>query len=81
MKVYNDISLKEFVPWSGAVINYQLLTVEELDMIEEYLEYADPNDHGYDETEINDFFWFEDELIAVICGYESYDEFWEDRNR
>ena len=48
------------------------LTDEELDTIESILEECNPE--GMTETEINDFFWFEEDTIAEWLGYSSFDE-------
>jgi len=46
-----------------------------LDQIEQILEEINPE--GLSETDINDLFWFEDELIAEWLGYENFDEIME----
>jgi len=75
MKVYREISLSEFEFWAGAKDRVKYLTEEELDQIEQILEEINPE--GLSETDINDLFWFEDELIAEWLGYENFDEIME----
>lgn len=70
---------EDYEPWSGAVINYELLTEDELELIEEYFEEMYPE--GITETEINDFFWFDDEALADILGYDDYETFYEERTK
>jgi hypothetical protein len=75
MKIYKEIPLTEFEFWAGAKDTVKHLTEEELDQIEEILEEIYPE--GLSETDINDLFWFEDELIAEWLGYENFDEIME----
>jgi hypothetical protein len=72
MKIYTEESLRNFEFWSGAKYTVEHLTDEELDQIEAMLEDLYPD--GMDETDINDFFWFEDDTIAEWLGYESFEE-------
>lgn len=72
MKIYSEKSLRNFDFWSGAKDTVKYLTDDELDTIEEILEDSYPD--GMDETEVNDFFWFEDDTIAEWLGYEDFEE-------
>lgn len=72
MKIYTEESLRNFEFWSGACDRVKYLTDEELDTIESILEECNPD--GMTETEINDFFWFEEDTIAEWLGYSSFDE-------
>lgn len=72
MKIYKEESLRDFEFWSGAVDTVKYLTDEELDTIESMLEDIYPD--GMDETEINDIFWFEDDYIAEMLGYNDFEE-------
>ena len=76
MKIYSEISLRDFEFWGGARETVKYLTDDEMNTIESYLEdcYCDRENGGMDETEINDFFWFEDNIIAEWLGYENFDE-------
>jgi hypothetical protein len=75
MRIYREIPLREFDFWAGAQDRVEYLTDDELDLIERILEHIYPE--GLSETDINDLFWFEDELIAEWLGYESFDEIME----
>jgi len=75
MKIYREIPLTEFEFWAGGKQTVEELTEDELDQIEQILEEIYPE--GMDETEVNDFFWFERELIAEWLGYEDFDEIME----
>jgi hypothetical protein len=72
MKIHMETDLHHFEFWSGAKDTVKHLTWEELDKIESMLEDIYPD--GMDETELNDFFWFEDDTIAEWLGYESFEE-------
>lgn len=72
MKVYVETNLKDFEFWSGAKDTVKYLTEEELDTIEAILEDIYPD--GMDETQINDIFWFEDDWVAEMLGYESFED-------
>ena len=72
MKIYSEKSLKDFDFWSGAKDTVKYLTEDEINLIENILEDCFPE--GMSETEINDFFWFEDDTIAEWLGYSSFDD-------
>jgi hypothetical protein len=75
MRIYREIPLREFEFWAGAKDRVKYLTMEELDQIEEILEEISPE--GLSETDLNDLFWFEDDLIAEWLGYEHFGEIME----
>lgn len=72
MKMHKEESLVNFEFWSGAKDTVKYLTTEELETIESILE--DVNPDGMTETEINDFFWFEEDTIAEWLGYSDFEE-------
>ena len=59
-------------PISGAKDNAETLTSEQLDMVESILEDAYPD--GMEDTQINDFFWFEFDTIREWLGIEKEEE-------
>lgn len=71
MKLYKYESLTEFEYWAGAKDTAKYLTDDEMDTIEGILEELYPD--GMDETELNDLFWFEDNLIAEWLGYKDFE--------
>jgi hypothetical protein len=75
MKVYRETSLNEFAFWAGAKDKVKYLTDEELDRIEQILDVLCPD--GLSETELNNLFWFDDDVIAEWLGYESFEEIME----
>ena len=72
MKIYGDIPLTQFEFWAGAKDTVEELTESELEQIEQILEDIYPE--GLSETELNDIFWFERDLIAEWLGYENFDK-------
>jgi hypothetical protein len=71
MKLYKEESISNFGFWIGAKVTAKYLTEDELNTIEKILEEQYPD--GMSETELNDFFWFEDDLIAEWLGYEDFE--------
>ena len=61
MKIYVEQSLCDFQFWSGAKDFAETLTDKQFDQIEAILEDLYPD--GMTDTQINDFFWFEEENI------------------
>lgn len=76
MRIYTEQSLKDFEFWSGARDRAKYLTDDQFDTIEAILEDAYPD--GMTDTEINDFFWFEEDTIADWLGYNSFEELMEE---
>ena len=77
MIIIKEERLENFKFWSGACYLAEKLTSEEFDIVEELLEELYPN--GMEETQVNDFFWFEGDTIAQALGYEDEDAFIESR--
>lgn len=71
MKIYSETSLWNFEFWSGAKDRAEQLTYDQLDQIESELESLYPD--GMEDTKINDIFWFEEDWIADILGYSSWE--------
>lgn len=77
MKVYEEISLKDFEFWSGAIQTVKYLTDDEIDAIEENLNEINPD--GMSKTDVNDFFWFDDDTIAKWLGYPDFETLMDER--
>ena len=73
MKISKETSLDSFRFWSGAKEFAQNLTAQELTMIERNLEDLYPA--GIDETELNDIFWFDREMICEWIGISEEEVF------
>lgn len=77
MRIYKDISLDEFEAWSGAVDTMD--TLRELDENTDIYVWStlenciDDMGEGMDETDLNDFLWFETDTIAEWLGYEDWE--------
>lgn len=71
MKIYSETSLRNFPFWDGAKDRVKYLTSDQLDRIESILEMDNPD--GMEDTEINDIFWFEEDWIADMLGFSSWE--------
>lgn len=73
MKVFKEVeSYNDFDFWAGARDTVKYLTSDEVEQIFSMLEEIYPE--GMTETEVNDFFWFEDDTIAEWLGYSDFEE-------
>lgn len=69
MKVYSDIGLLEFEPWSGAVATKDMIVeAGKCDEFDQLIEEIYPD--GINETQLNDILWFEDEWLCEALGLE-----------
>lgn len=71
MKIYKEVSGADFEFWSGARNTVKYLTNDEVEQIFDELECLYPE--GMDETEVNDFFWFDDDTIADWLGWPDFE--------
>jgi hypothetical protein len=71
-------NLKNFNFWGGAIETAEALSEEDFNMVESVLEEMYPE--GLSETQLNDIFWFEDDFIAEILGYDDWESFCEEKN-
>ena len=75
MKYYVETSLENFEAWSGGRDTLEVLIDKGLcDTVEACLE-EDLDSYGEmpDDTAINDFLWFERDVIANYCGFSSWE--------
>ena len=72
MLIHTETRLRDFDFWAGASDHANCLTWEQLDTIEGILEDIYPD--GIDETQLNDFLWFDEDTIADWLGFESFEE-------
>ena len=72
MLIHTEKRLQDFEFWSGAVDTVKELTWEQLNQIEGILEEIYPD--GIDETQLNDLFWFDEDIIAEWLGYKSFED-------
>ena len=73
MKVYQEISIRDFEGWSGAIATQDLIIEhnkeDEFDALIEEL-YPD----GIDETQLNDILWFDNEWVFECLGIKEEEE-------
>ena len=76
MKIVLEKSLRNFEFWSGGRDRAVLLTLEELDLVEQMFEDMYPE--GMTDTEINDIFWFSFDEVLEWLGLteDEVDERW-----
>lgn len=79
MKIVEHINLADFGFWGGAVATAMYLTRGDFEQIEYFLEDAVPKENLMTSTEVNDFFWFEEDTIAQLLGYEDFEALKKDR--
>lgn len=73
MRIYKELDLTRFEPWSGAVDTYKAIEeADKLDELESLLEELYPD--GIEETQLNDLLWFDDEWILYNLGISEEDE-------
>lgn len=75
MTVKTDISASDFKwneSWSGGRDTCKYLTEDEIETVFELLEESNCGE-PMDLTDLNDFFWFEDDTIAEWLGYEDFE--------
>lgn len=73
MIVKSNVSLSNFKFWSGAVDRTSKLTSDDFETIENVL--TDMYPDGMTDTELNDFFWFEEDFIAECLGFDCWGDF------
>ena len=74
MKIIMETSLERFDAWSGGEDTLEVLREKDLcDRLEQMLEY-DVFVDGCTDTELNDFLWFERDLIAEWLGFSDWED-------
>ena len=77
MKIWSDDSIRNFNFWSGARDTVDDLFDSDFDILEPILE--EYFNGEVEDVDLNDFFWFERDTIALWLGYENYEELMHDR--
>ena len=73
MKLYRELDLAMFEPWSGAVDTYNTIYYAgKLGDLEFLLEELYPE--GIEETQFNDLLWFESEWLLESLGISEEDD-------
>lgn len=79
MIIKHELALKDFEFWCGAKAHRDCLSNAEMDILDEAFEEIFPD--GLNATELNDIFWFDQDFIAELLGYEDFDnEIWNKRH-
>jgi hypothetical protein len=74
MTITIETSLEDFKAWSGGADTLNTLIEKDLcDKLEQILEY-DIFPNGCEDTELNDFLWFEDDYIAELLGFRDWED-------
>ena len=78
MRIYEEKSIIDFEFWDGAKDRLKYFTEADLEIIEYNLNelFLD----GIDEVTLNDIFWFEEDFLAELVGYNSFYEIMERGN-
>lgn len=77
MKIYKDYYLHDVNFWGGAKDNIKYLTKDDFTVVELELEEMYPD--GIEETELNDLFRFDIDEVAIILGYDDFDDLKKER--
>lgn len=73
MKLYKELNLANFEPWSGAVDTLNTIKkADKIDELENLLEECYPD--GIEETQLNDLLWFESEWLFGCLGITEEEE-------
>ena len=73
MKIYRELDLTRFEPWSGAVDTYNTIyNADKLEELECLLEELYPE--GIDETQLNDLLWFDSKWLYETLGISEEEE-------
>lgn len=80
MRIYQEIPLKDFEFWGGAKETASWLSEDDFHELEEQLiEFFE--DKPISETKLNDIFWFEEDEVARMLGYEDFEDLMKGGNR
>lgn len=67
MKIYSEISLKDFTPWGGAIETYDYVyQMGLIDKLEDIIDELYPD--GIEDTVLNDLLWFDRDAIEDWLG-------------
>lgn len=77
MRLYRELDLTRFEPWSGAVDTYNAIyNADKLGELELLLEELCPE--GIEEVQLNDLLWFDSEWVLESLGIQEDEEEEED---
>lgn len=73
MKITTEMNVRDFEFWSGGKDRANDVRDEDWDTIDSAVEEMFPD--GCTDTELNDLFWFDFDIIAQACGYENEEHY------
>ena len=73
MKVYEELNLRDFNAWSGAIeTKNKIIDAGKEEEFEEFIEEIYPD--GLSATKLNDILWFDNEMIIEMLGIQENEE-------
>lgn len=72
MKVFSEIDIDEFEFWEGGKCVADSFSEDDLEAIQNKLEELYPD--GMSDTELNDLFWYDEDFVAGLAGYSSFEK-------
>lgn len=73
MKITTEMDVRDFKFWSGGKDRADGVRDEDWGAVESCVEEYFPD--GCTDSELNDFFWFDFDIIAQACGYENEEHY------
>lgn len=70
MKIYYEVDIDEFEFWEGGKCVADSFSEDDLEAIQNKLEELYPD--GMSDTELNDLFWHDEDFVAGLAGYYSF---------
>lgn len=70
MKIYYEVDIDEFEFWEGGKCVADSFSEDDLEVIQNKLEELYPD--GMSDTELNDLFWHDEDFVAGLAGYSSF---------
>lgn len=70
MKIYYEVDIDEFEFWEGGKCVADSFSEDDLEAIQNKLEELYPD--GMSDTELNDLFWHDEDFVAGLAGYSSF---------
>lgn len=73
MKIWQEISLKDFQFWGGAKHTASWLSEQDFEELEALL-IDGLSDEPINNTSLNDLFWFEEDEVVRMLGYDDFED-------
>lgn len=70
MRIYSEVDIDEFEFWEGGKCVADSFSEDDLEVIQNKLEELYPD--GMSDTELNDLFWHDEDFVAGLAGYSSF---------